>query len=362
MRATLALDDGLVVTGDAIGAQGSSGGEVVFTTSMTGYQEILTDPSFRGQIIVMAYPLIGNYGFDDRWSEAKRPQASGIAVRWAAPAPGRADGSGGDGGSLDDYLRSWGIAGIAGVDTRRLVRHLRTGGVRRGVITTDDASPGDLTARAQAVPDLGEVDLVAQVSTSEIIRWPGEGPRIAVLDCGAKEGIVRNLSARGCEVVVVPHNTSAQAISALGPAGLVISNGPGDPARLGYIAEEVRHLWDELPIMGICLGHQILAMAAGACTFKLPYGHRGSNHPVRDETTGRVAVTTQNHGYAVEERSLQGTGFEVTHRNLHDETVEGMHHRALPIFSVQYHPEGRPGPRDSSHLFDRFLQVVRDHA
>ena len=358
MRATLALDDGLVLTGDAIGAAGSTGGEVVFTTSLTGYQEVLTDPSYRGQIVVMAYPLIGNYGFDDRWRESRQPHAAGFAVRWAAPGSGRED----DGGDLDAYLRAWGICGIAGIDTRRLVRHLRAGGVRRGIVTTDEESPGDLIARAQRVPDLGEMDLVAQVSTAEIVRWPGEGPRIAVLDCGAKQGIVHNLRARGCEVIVVPHNAPAAAIRAERPAGLVIANGPGDPARLGYIAAPVRELWEDLPIMGICLGHQILAIAAGARTFKLPFGHRGSNHPVRDETTGRVAITTQNHGYAVEEASLEGTGFDVTHHNLHDGTVEGMCHRRLPVFSVQYHPEGRPGPQDSTHLFDRFLQMVREHA
>jgi carbamoyl-phosphate synthase small subunit len=368
VRATLALEDGLVVTGEAIGAAGSSGGEVVFTTSMTGYQEVLTDPSYRGQIVVMAYPLVGNYGIEDRWRESERPHLAGFAVRWASP--GTEDGTPDRGGTvgvgsrcaLDAYLQRWGICGIAGIDTRRLVRHLRAVGVRRGILTTDEASPSDLVARARAVPDLGDRDLVAEVSTSQIVRWPGGGPRIAVLDCGAKYGIVDHLRARGCEVVVVPHDTPAEVIRMERPAGLVISNGPGDPARLGSIAAEVGALWGALPIMGICLGHQLLAIAAGARTFKLPFGHRGSNHPVRDETTGRVAITTQNHGYAVDESSLAGTGFEVTHRNLHDGTVEGMRHRRLPIVSVQYHPEGRPGPLDSTHLFDRFLQMVHDHA
>ncbi len=362
MRAVLALDDGLVLTGEAIGATGSAGGEVVFTTSLTGYQEVLSDPSYRGQIVVMAYPLIGNYGFSDAGLESHRPQAAGFVVRWAAPGPAVGASEREVGGGLDAYLRVWNLVGIAGIDTRRLVRHLRTGGVRRGVVTTDDESPGDLLVRARAVPDLGELDLVAQVSTPEIVRWPGEGPRIAVLDCGVKQGIVNNLRARGCEVIVFPHDATADAIRAEGPAGLVITNGPGDPARLQGIAGEVRGLWDEMPVMGICLGHQILGIAAGATTFKLPFGHRGSNHPVRDETTGRVAITTQNHGYAVDEASLDGTGFEVTHHNLHDGTVEGMRHGRLPIFSVQYHPEGRPGPKDSTVLFDRFLEMVRAHA
>ncbi len=363
MRAVLALDDGLVLAGEAIGATGSNGGEVVFTTSLTGYQEVLSDPSYRGQIVVMAYPLIGNYGFSDAALESARPQAAGFAVRWAAPDAGHLyAGSPRALGDLDTYLRAWNVVGIAGIDTRRLVRHLRSAGVRCGIITTDDESPGDLTARARAVPDLGELDLVAQVSTPQIIRWPGDGPRIAVLDCGVKQGIVNNLRARGCEVVVFPHDSPTDDIRRESPAGLVITNGPGDPARLRGIAAEVCALWDAMPVMGICLGHQILAIAAGATTFKLPFGHHGSNHPVRDETTGRVAITTQNHGYAVDETSLGGTGFDVTHHNLHDQTVEGMRHRSLPIFSVQYHPEGRPGPQDSAALFDRFLEMVAAHA
>jgi len=355
MRATLVLDDGLILTGESVGAVGEAGGEVVFTTSLTGYQEVLTDPSYRGQIVVMAYPLIGNYGFDEAWLESGRPQAAGFVVRWAAPGQG-----GGPADGLDAYLRAWGVVGIAEVDTRRLVRHLRAGGVCRGLITTDDASPGELLARVRALPHLEELDLVSEVSTREVIRWPGEGPRIAVLDCGVKQGIVHHLRARGCEVVIFPHDAPASTIREVAPAGLVVSNGPGDPARLGTIAAEVSALWTQTPVLGICLGHQILAIAAGAKTFKLPFGHRGSNHPVRDETTGRVAMTTQNHGYAVEEASLVGTGFDVTHRNLHDGTVEGMRHRRLPVFSVQYHPEGRPGPRDSAHLFDRFLWMVRE--
>jgi carbamoyl-phosphate synthase small subunit len=357
MRAVLVLEDGLMLAGESVGAAGSAGGEVVFTTSLTGYQEVLSDPSYRGQIVVMAYPLIGNYGFDDAWLESRRPQAAGLVVRWAAPDSGAGASAG-----LNAYLRAAGVVGIAGLDTRRLVRHLRAGGARRGIITTDQESPGDLVARARAVPDLGELDLVAQVSTAGVVRWPAPGPRIAVLDCGAKQGIIHHLRARGCEVVLFPYDMPAAAIRAVAPAGLVVTNGPGDPTRLGRVAAEVCGLWDEMPVMGICLGHQILALAAGGRTFKLPFGHRGSNHPVRDETTGRVAITTQNHGYAVDEASLAGTGFEVTHRNLHDGTVEGMRHTRRPVFSVQYHPEGRPGPQDSAHLFDRFLGMVRDHA
>jgi len=360
MRAQLALDDGTVLEGESIGAAGWTGGEVVFTTSLTGYQEVLSDPSYRGQIVVMAYPLIGNYGFRDAAMESHRPHAAGFVVRWNAPAGAPASGVGSDprGVDLDTYLRAWGLVGIAGVDTRRLVRHLRSGGVRRGMVSTEDESHGDLVARARSLPDLGEIDLVAQVSEPRPVRFPAEGPRIAILDCGVKQGIVHNLRARGCDVTVFPHDATAAAIRALGAHGLVVTNGPGDPARLGAIAREIASLWEEIPVMGICLGHQILAIAAGARTFKLPFGHRGSNHPVRDETTGRVAITTQNHGYAVDEDSLTGTEFEVTHHNLHDGTVEGMRHRELRMFSVQYHPEGRPGPQDSAHLFDRFLDLV----
>jgi carbamoyl-phosphate synthase small subunit len=372
MRAVLALDDGVVLAGESIGATGSTGGEVVFTTSLTGYQEVLSDPSYRGEIVVMAYPLIGNYGFSDAGLESAQPHAAGFVVRWATPdgpaaagAPGAEEPGAeesGAGQGLHAYLASRGIVGIAGVDTRRLVRHLRAGGVRRGIITTDLESPGDLVARARAVPDLGDIDLVAQVSTPEIVRWSGSGPRIAVLDCGVKRGIVNNLRERGCEVVVFPHDATAQMILADAPHGLVLSNGPGDPARLQSIAAEIRGLWTEMPVMGICLGHQIIGLAGGARTFKLPFGHRGSNHPVRDETTGRVAITTQNHGYAVDEASVAGTDFDVTHHNLHDGTVEGLRHKRLPIFSVQYHPEGRPGPRDSTALFARFLDLVHAHA
>ncbi len=365
MQAVLALEDGFVQVGECIGATGWTGGEVVFTTSLTGYQEVLSDPSYRGQIVVMAYPLIGNYGFSDAGLESHRPQAAGFAVRWATPGQGptpvpAAEDADARPIDLDAYLRAWGIVGIAGIDTRRLVRHLRTGGVRRGIVSTEDESHGDLVARARALPDLGEVDLVAEVSTPRAVRYQSDGPRIAVLDCGVKQGIVNNLRARGCDVTVVPHDATVDEIRATGAQGLVITNGPGDPARLQSIAGQVRGLWREMPIMGICLGHQILAIAAGARTFKLPFGHRGSNHPVRDETTGKIAITTQNHGYAVDEASLTGTGFEVTHHNLHDGTVEGMRHLALPIFSVQFHPEGRPGPQDSAHLFDRFLTIVRE--
>jgi carbamoyl-phosphate synthase small subunit len=334
MRARVALEDGTVLTGRAIGARGSTGGEVVFTTAMTGYEEVLSDPSYRGQIVTMAYPLIGNYGVSgDAW-ESYQPHVAGFIVGEAADLPHhwRADRT------LASALAQWGVVGVADVDTRRLVRHLRTHGLKRGVISTDELSDEALVERARALPDIGTLDLVAQVSARTVEHHPGPGPRVAVLDCGVKRGIVQNLQRRGCDVWVSP--------------------GPGDPKNLSHQVEQVRRLWDRLPIFGICLGHQIIGRAAGAETFKLPYGHRGSNHPVRDLDTGRVYVTTQNHGYAVDEASLDPSELVVTHRNLNDGTVEGLRHPRLPIVSVQYHPEGRPGPHDSGYLFDQWTAML----
>ncbi|MDR5683556.1 MAG: glutamine-hydrolyzing carbamoyl-phosphate synthase small subunit [Armatimonadota bacterium] len=353
-RGWLVLEDGTAFCGRVVGAEGEAAGEVVFTTSMTGYPEVLTDPSYAGQIVVMAFPMIGTYGLDPAWAESRRPFLRGFVVRWASPYTSHWQGS----VALGDYLRRWNVVGLSGIDTRKLVRHLRGGGLKRGVMMTGDADPALLAARAAAAPDVGDVDLVAEVTPPGCFVVPGGGPRIAVVDCGLKMGIVRELHARGCEVIVVPATATASEIAALSPEGLVISNGPGDPARLRSIAAEVRSLWGRLPIFGVCLGNQILALAAGARTFKLPFGHRGSNHPVIETEGRRVRITTQNHGYAVDEASLAGTGLSVTHRNLHDGTVEGLRHVALPLFAVQFHPEASPGPRDSRDLFDAFLQMV----
>ncbi len=354
--AWLALEDGLVVRGVSVGAEGISGGEVVFTTSMTGYPEVLTDPSYAGQIVVMSFPLIGTYGVSPEWSESRSPFLRGFVVRELSPYTSHWRGR----LPLSEYLRRHGIVAMAGVDTRRIVRHLRTHGLRRGVIATGEWDPAELVARAQAVPDLAEQDLVAEVEPPEPILLPGSGPRIAVLDCGLKLGIARELAARGCEVIVLPGRVGVQELLELAPDGLVVGNGPGDPARLEGLSRTLRALFGRLPIFGICLGHQVLARAAGARTFKLPFGHRGSNHPVLEQATGRVRITTQNHSYAVDEPSLVGTGFVVTHRNLHDGTVEGIRHESLPIWSVQFHPEARPGPQDSRDLFDRFLAEVAE--
>ncbi len=357
MRARLALEDGMVLAGRAIGARGWTGGEVVFTTAMTGYEEVLSDPSYRGQVVTMAYPLIGNYGISgDAW-ESHRLHIAGFIVGEAADRPHHWRG----GRTLAAALAHWQIVGIAGLDTRLLVRHLRTHGLKRGVISTEDAaevSDAALIARAQALPDIGTLDLVGEVSTEAAQHYPGPGPRVAVLDCGVKRGIIDNLKRRGCDVWVLPHRTTAEEILDLRPAGVVLSPGPGDPKNLPHQVAQVQRLWDRLPLFGICLGHQLIGRAAGGGTFKLPYGHRGSNHPVKDLESGRVYVTTQNHGYAVDEASLDVAEVVVTHRNLNDGTVEGLRHRRLPIVSVQYHPEGRPGPHDSGYLFDRWMAMI----
>jgi len=354
MRARLALEDGTLFEGRAIGAHGSAGGEVVFTTAMTGYEEVLSDPSYKGQVVAMAYPLIGNYGVSGRVWESRRLQVEGFIVSEAADLPHHW----GSGWTLASVLAQRGVVGIGGIDTRRLVRHLRTRGLKRGIVSTEDVADADLVARAGALPEIGTLDLVGQVSEPVAVHHPSAGPRVAVLDYGVKRGIVESLRARGCEVWVLPHRTEAREVLALEPAGVVLSPGPGDPQVLSSQVAQVRELWERVPLFGICLGHQLIGRAAGAETFKLPYGHRGSNHPVKDLQTGHVCVTTQNHGYAVDEASLPGSEMLVTHRNLNDGTVEGLRHRWLPIVSIQYHPEGRPGPQDSAYLFDQWMALV----
>lgn len=347
----LVLEDGTVFPGVRIGGARSAGGEVVFTTSMTGYQEILSDPSYRGQIVVMAYPLIGNYGvLPDAW-EADGPHVAGFIVRDVCPNPSHH----GARGRLDDLLRSHDVVGLAEVDTRRLVRHLRTHGLKRGVIV-EEPGPSALAA-ARAIAATEDQDLVGQVSRSTPVVLPGPGARIALLDCGVKRGIVDALRRRGCEVVLLPHVATAGEVASFRPDGVLVSNGPGDPAVLEPTIETIRALLGTVPLMGICLGHQLLALALGGRTYKMKFGHRGSNQPVFETATGRVMITTQNHGYAVDPDLPAGA--EVTHVNLNDGTVEGLRHRHLPILSVQFHPEGRPGPADADHLYDRLLDLVK---
>ena len=360
--AYLVLEDGSVYRGTAFGAQRSTHGEVVFNTSMTGYQEMLTDPSYAGQIVVPTYPLIGNYGINDRDSESRRVQVSGFVVREHCTAPSHSSST----GTVDEFLISQGVPGISGVDTRAIARRLRMRGVMMGALAVGD-SPETTLARLRDLPGYGDVDYVRQVSTREPYGWDepaagspavAAGRRIVVDDCGLKYNILRILRSHGCDVVAVPAGMSAEDVLDLRPDGVVLSPGPGDPELLDYAVETARGLVGRVPIMGICLGNQILARAFGGSTFKLKFGHRGANHPVKDLATGRVYITAQNHGYAVDPDGLPSE-IEVSHVNLNDDTVEGLRHRSLPIMSIQYHSEASPGPLDSEYIFDRFLDLVR---
>ncbi len=370
--AKLALEDGTVFTGQAFGAEGEVDGEVCFNTSMTGYQEILTDPSYRGQIVTMTYPEIGNYGVNREDVESRRPFLSGFVVRERSRRTSnfRADGD------LDTYLKEAGIPGIEGIDTRALVRRIRVHGALNGVLSSVDLDDASLVAKAKASPGLVGRDLVQEVIPEKPIAWseplsswthltpqdrdrlPGaDAPHVVALDYGMKWNIARHLFDMGCRVTVVPGRATAADVLALKPDGVFLSNGPGDPEPLGYAHETIRGLVGKKPIFGICLGHQLLSLACGAKTFKLKFGHRGANQPVMNHQTGRVEITTQNHGFAVEAGSLPDD-LEVTHLNLNDNTVEGVRHRKHPAFSVQYHPEASAGPHDSHYLFEQFREML----
>ena len=372
MDAVLALEDGTWFRGEAAGAEGEARGEVVFNTSMTGYQEVLTDPSYAGQIVTMTSPEIGNYGVSPEDVESRAPQVAGFIIRDESPVASnwRADRT------LREYLVEHQIVAISDVDTRALTRHLRSGGVLRGVIGTGERlDPDTLVDRARSIPPMEGSDLVRAVTSVEAFDWPQEDLgefavppgrrakrrlRIAAYDFGMKWNILRRLSAYGCDVRVYPATTPASDLLATKPDGVFLSNGPGDPAPLAYAIDNAKALVESnVPVFGICLGHQILGLAMGGNTFKLKFGHRGANHPVKKIETGKVEITSQNHGFAVDPQSLP-PDVEVTHVNLYDGTVEGLRHREHPVFCVQYHPEASPGPHDADYLFDDFLKLIED--
>lgn len=353
MQLYLILEDGTVFKGNSFGSFAESEGEVVFNTGMTGYQEILTDPSYCGQMVVLTYPLIGNYGTNGEDLEAPNPAARALIVREVCEVPGNWRQT----ETIDEFCRRTGIVGLSGVDTRALTRHLRQRGTMRGIITANLDIADKWCAEIKTRPVM-PAGLVEEVTAKQTYHIPGEGPLVAVLDFGIKQNILRTAQHMDCRMVVMPANSTPEEILALRPQGLLLSNGPGDPKNVPCAIETIRSLLGELPIFGICLGHQLLALALGADTYKLPFGHRGGNHPVQDLATKRVYITSQNHGYAVADESLAGLPVEVTHRNLNDGTIEGLRHKTLPVFSVQYHPEAAPGPHDSEYLFREFFQIL----
>jgi carbamoyl-phosphate synthase small subunit len=370
MKAVLALEDGTIFHGISAGADGETSGEVVFNTGLSGYQEVLTDPSYAGQIVTMTCAEIGNYGVSAADEESHHPQVAGFVIRDESPVASnwRAEGT------LRDYLSRHRIVAISDIDTRALTRILRSSGVMRGVVAAGDHfDTATLVARAQAIPKMEGTDLVRMVTTASPYDWPDEDPgefaptpdrrakrtlRIAAYDFGMKRNILRRLSAYGCAVRVFPASTPADDLLKSKPDGVFLSNGPGDPAAVAYAIDNTKAIVESgVPLFGICLGHQILGLALGGSTFKLRFGHRGSNHPVKKLETGRIEITSQNHGFAVDPDSLPAQ-VKVTHVNLYDGTVEGLRHTSLPAFSVQYHPEASPGPHDADYLFDDFISLV----
>jgi carbamoyl-phosphate synthase small subunit len=354
--ALLVLADGSIFPGESVGVSGIADGEVVFNTSMTGYQEMLTDPSYAGQLLTLTYPLVGNYGLDETVEESGRIQPAGLIVREASVFASHLRSQ----KTLREFLNARGVVAIEGVDTRAVTRRIRRSGVMPGTITTTETAPQALE-RLRSLPGYDDVNWVDTVSTATAFDWAPNSPdgphRIALLDGGVKRNIMRSLQARGCAVRVFPSHTSADELLALRPDGIVLSPGPGDPRLLDSMVEQVGRLIGKAPILGICLGHQVAARALGAGTFKLPFGHRGGNHPVRDVVTGHVTITAQNHGYAVDADGLNASAF-VSHVNLNDNTVEGLAMRTEPLMTIQYHSEACPGPLDSAYIFDRFIEMM----
>ncbi|MCX8197021.1 MAG: glutamine-hydrolyzing carbamoyl-phosphate synthase small subunit [Candidatus Micrarchaeota archaeon] len=352
-KAVLVLAEGSIFFGHGFGALARRVGEIVFTTNMTGYEESLTDPSYAGQILVSTYPLIGNYGMHADHRESKKIQIEGYVIRQLCSAPHHAKSN----SSLAKAMETEGIPGIYGIDTRKIVKIIRESGVMPACISVYEKEEDiqELIWMAKNL-DYSKINFVERVSQKEVLRYGNGNKKVVLIDYGAKFGIIKELTSRGCTVIVVPYSTTAEEIETYGPDGILISNGPGDPALLGKESAELKKLFD-YPMFGICLGNQLLAQAVGAKTYKLKFGHRGGNHPVLDIKKNKVVITTQNHGYAVDEKSLP-VEFEVTHRNLIDNTIEGISHKELPIFAVQYHPEANPGPYDSKYLFDEFVKQL----
>jgi len=368
--AVLALEDGKVFEGLSFGARAERAGEVVFNTAITGYQEVFTDPSYSGQIVVLTNPQIGNYGANEADNEAARPYIEGLVVREFSPLSSnwRADET------AQEFLTASGVPVISDIDTRALVRHLRSRGVMRGVLSTTGADPKELVERARRSPSMTGLDLATRVTTPQLYEWnrgvdacspsdlKGDGAEVrfhvVAYDYGIKRNILRRLVHVGCRLTVVPAATSAADVLALKPDGVFLSNGPGDPEPLSHQAAQVSKLVGKVPIFGICLGHQVLGLALGGKTYKLKFGHRGANHPVLNKVTGKVEITSHNHGFAVDPDSLNLNDIEITHTNLNDETLEGFRHRSHPVFCVQYHPEAAPGPHDSHYLFDDFVKLM----
>jgi carbamoyl-phosphate synthase small subunit len=372
MQAILALEDGRIFRGEGYGAQGECRGEVVFNTSLTGYQEIFTDPSYAGQIVVLTNPQIGNYGTNASDDEARKPFIEGLITREFSPISSNWRSQ----QVADEYLERWQVPVISEIDTRAVVRHLRTHGVMRGVISTTEPNPDVLVERARAIPKMDGTDLAKVVSTKENYAFDHDGHdplhpdakpaltaanlHVVAYDFGIKKNILRMLSQEGCRVTVVPAQTSAEDVLALKPDGVFLSNGPGDPEPVTYAQESIRRLAGKTPIFGICLGHQLIGLALGGKTYKLKFGHHGGNHPVKCVNTGKVEITCHNHNFAVDPDSINPSEVDLTHVDLNDNTLEGLRHRTLPLFSVQYHPEASPGPHDSHYLFKDFRKMMEE--
>lgn len=374
MKAILALEDGTWFEGRSFTGAGNAGGEAIFNTGMTGYQEVLTDPSYAGQMVCMTYPLVGNYGVNLEDVESSRVWVEAFIVKECCKVPSNWRSK----MSLPDYLKEHGVMGIEGIDTRALTRHIRLHGAQRAIISTDDVTPEELVERAKGLPSMDGQNLAERVAPKEpytwvdgaprtvsiaadgTYDWPGNGPKVVVYDFGVKWNILRLLAAQGLDLLVVPPHFTAQQVDAVKPHAVFLSNGPGDPATLGDVIGTVTTLANTYPLAGICLGHQILGQALGGTTYKLKFGHHGVNHPVKDLTTGRIEISSQNHGFCVDMEGVED--IEVTHINLNDNTLEGFRHTTKPILAIQHHPEAGPGPHDSQYFFPRFRELVRTHA